>query len=125
MAPTQISTSHFTDISGQTTDGTAEVLLLDSRARLVRSLKRAGIFFGIAVVSVLVPMLHFVLVPGFLIVSGVFFAKTMAETKVATAILGTCPSCKQPVELRGVFKVTGTKETCPHCRQLLRVSVDI
>jgi flagellar biosynthesis protein FlhB len=124
MNSTKVSTCHITDISGQTQNGKSEVVVLDSSHRTMRALKKAGVFFGIAVVSVLVPMLHFVLVPGFLIVSGVVFAKTMSETKIATSIEAVCPNCKQTMGLHGIFKMSGTKETCPNCRQLLKVSFD-
>lgn len=102
----------------------ATIMSLEGNQKLFRAFKRSGLFFGLAVVSVLIPMLHFVLVPAFLIVSIVMFVKTMSETKIATALEGECPSCHKKIDLVGAFKLSGSKESCPQCRQLLRISFD-
>lgn len=111
----------LTDVSGQTTEGSADLKELASPERTLRASKRAGIFTAIAVVCILIPMLHFVLVPAFLIVAGVAFVRTMAETSVVTKAEGVCPHCKQTAVFTGLIKTTGTKEICPNCRQLLRL----
>jgi hypothetical protein len=40
-----------------------------AKLKLQNGLKKFGLFFGLAVVSVFIPVLHFVLVPAFLILS--------------------------------------------------------
>lgn len=121
MLPTQIYPCKLIDITGQSSDGRAQITELTSSERALRALKKGSIFFGIALLTIPVPMLHFILVPTFLLLSIGFFATTMAERQVVTKFEGPCPKCKTPIVMTGVFKISGTKETCHSCRQLLKI----
>src|SRR5512140_1627824 len=57
----------------------------DPGQRTRRALKSLGIFWGLAVVSVLVPIAHFVLVPGFFVLGIVLFVRRTSE---AASVLG-------------------------------------
>ena len=113
----------FTDVSGSSTQGEVDLASLSSRERFLRSVKRASIFFGIAVVSVLIPMLHFVLVPGFLVLGALVFSRTLNEKELVRQASGTCPACHHVVTLEGPISTKKSKEICPHCRQLLKLKI--
>lgn len=112
----------FTDISGNSTHGQAELATLSSAERFSRAAKKGGVFFAIALVCILVPMLHFVLVPGFLIVAIVFFTKTMSEHQLIRSADGPCPACKEKIHFNGPINAKGSKEICPNCRTLVTMS---
>ena len=57
---------------------TKEVTELSSRTRFTYALKKFFIFFTLAVFSVFIPVMHFFLVPLFLILSIYMFKKTYA-----------------------------------------------
>ena len=120
-----MSTVHctFTDVSGASTQGEANLETLSSNERLFRSTKRSAIFLAIAVICILIPMLHFVLVPGFLILSIVTFIRTMKESELVRKAQGECPACHQLAEFKGPISANGSKEICPHCRQLLKIKI--
>jgi hypothetical protein len=49
------------------TIGIAQIQEWNQKERLKRALKTLGISWGLAIVSVLIPLAHFILVPGFLL----------------------------------------------------------
>lgn len=78
---------------GKSSPGEVRILHLDRKSRFGRALKTWGICWGIALGSALIPLLHFILVPGF------FFAGLVAPFLVfsrKSLILGgesRCPKC--------------------------------
>ena len=74
-------------------------LRVDEKAKEV--VKTVGLFLGLALVSILIPVFHFVLVPLFLILTVVFGFRArkknerlLHETKV------TCLACGSPIKLK-------------------------
>ena len=72
---------------------------LASSERLKISLKKFALFFLIAMVSILIPVFHFVLVPLFLILSIIFAVKAYS-TQYILKIQGACHcvECQQPMK---------------------------
>ncbi len=85
------------------------------RERGMRALKIGAAFWGGAVVSVLVPVLHFVLVPG-LFISGPIMAwiQYKQENQIHDAKI-TCPECKKDIEIKKISGNWPLKSVCPHC----------
>lgn len=65
--------------------------------RIRRSIKLFIILFFAAVFSILIPVLHFVLVPGFLISAIVFGFLKFKEVYSLNLIGVKCPSCQSPL----------------------------
>lgn len=80
------------------TEARVRVRPLDSRTRTARALRALGACWGLAVVSVLVPLLHFVLVPAFLIAGPVFAVQRLGERATLLGARGDCPGCGAPQE---------------------------
>ncbi len=79
--------------------GTAEVIQLTTTERLKIILTRTGVFFVLAMVSVLIPGLHFILVPAFLIAT---IAAGLSSSRYSMNVIGgqvNCPHCKNPITL--------------------------
>src|SRR5690242_15102508 len=80
-------------------EGFVRIQEWDKKARILRALKSLGLCWGLAIVSILIPIAHFVLVPGFLVAGPIlaFFVFTAKST-----ILGgdsTCPECNSPLTI--------------------------
>jgi len=105
-------------------DADAEIVLdrLAPGRRLARALAGFGFCIGAALVSLFIPIAHFVLVPGFLIAA---FIVSVARYGVATLVIsahGTCPDCGtvQELDLLGPWK--GFREvTCRSCHRPMQL----
>lgn len=113
------------DVSDErTSPGELTVKIYNPTDKMFQALKRLAFFWLVAIGSVLIPILHFVLVPLFLVL-GVFFAvRTYRSEGAIIAGTTTCPHCKaeitvQPSELQ--WPVT---EICQSCARVVRLRKD-
>src|SRR5258708_5675775 len=85
--------------------------------RTRRALKALGACWGLAVVSVIVPIAHFVLVPGFLALGVVLATRRARETASVRAVEGHCPRCNADRSFIASGPLRpGMKVQCPVCR---------
>ncbi|MFS4457971.1 hypothetical protein [Bdellovibrio sp. HCB2-146] len=104
------------------TEGFLEVHLFSPREKLQQSLKKLALFWAIALVSVLIPVFHFVLVPLFFFL-GIFFA--YRSSKSDGQVLGgrsTCPHCQKEVAIKRAELQWPLSEICQNCTRVLRIS---
>ncbi len=96
--------------------GTARIRTRDAAERGGRALRAAGVCVLLAAVSVLLPIAHFVLVPGFLIAAPIFATRRLREQASIVALSGTCPRCVEPrtFEAKGPFG-RNVRTTCSTC----------
>ncbi|HEV7365425.1 MAG TPA: hypothetical protein VGN76_06235 [Gemmatimonadales bacterium] len=92
---------------------------------LADRLKRAGTIFGLGVVLALIaipiPIVHFILVPGALLVGAVLALIRLGQAEVFRTARGRCPFCgtEQSFSVMGRFRLP-KKLYCSSCqRQLL------
>src|SRR5256885_14685486 len=81
-----------TGYSGRTV-ATVMVVSYERAQRGRRSLRGVGTWWGAALVSVLIPIAHFVLVPSFFLYGVYTFARRLTAHQVALAGWGACPDC--------------------------------
>lgn len=91
--------------------------------RIGRAVASFGIFFALALVSVFIPVAHFLLVPGFLIAA---FASLVVKLGVTTLVLGAhgaCPDCGalQDFDLSGAWRLP-QDIACRHCQRRLTLT---
>ncbi|RYZ83520.1 MAG: hypothetical protein EOP06_19845 [Proteobacteria bacterium] len=84
--------------------------------RTSRAIKRLFAFLGLAVLSILVPVFHFVLVPAFLIIAPFVAYKAYQEEVTLEAAQIVCPECKQSVLFAKNSGVWPLHAACPSCR---------
>lgn len=82
-----------------TEQGEIFVQYLDSRQRLLRSLKVMGLIWGLALVSIFIPLAHFVLVPSFLIAGPIVARQIYQQEKIVLGGKGLCPKCHQDFQI--------------------------
>jgi hypothetical protein len=93
-------------------------------ARFGRVLGGLGLFWGLALVSVFVPVAHFLLVPTFAVAGVVMAVKRAREDRRLVLLRGTCPRCGAPAELRpGGRFVAGRHVDCPTCHGDLTLAI--
>ena len=97
-------------------EGVARVRRRDAGERTARALRAAGLFLGLAILSVFLPIAHFVLVPGFLLAAPFFAVRRLREHDSIVALRGTCPRCVEPrtFEAGGAMR-DHLRPTCPVC----------
>jgi len=72
------------------------VLRRDAGARTTRALRTLGACWGLAVAAVFLPLLHFVLVPGLLVLGPVLAWSRLHEAHSLLRAEGPCPACAVP-----------------------------
>jgi len=90
--------------------------------RTKRAMKIGGILFGIGIVSVLIPLAHFVLVPAFIIASPIVAWIFFGQTSAVLGGTGTCPNCKKDIKIAQTKNVFPINDICAHCYRALVIS---
>ena len=84
--------------------------------RFARTLAGLGMFWGLGLASVFIPVAHFVLVPTFAVAGVVMAVKRAREDRRLLLVRGACPRCGTMQELRpGGRFVDGRSFDCPSC----------
>lgn len=104
--------------------GSATVLTYDRPARWRRALKALGKWWGIALLSVFIPVAHFVLVPSFFLFGLFQFSQRLGAVEVPRDARGRCPDCgaEQALELAAQWQVPQLV-TCHECHRGLRLTL--
>ncbi len=106
----------YTEDRKKSAPGELTILEWDPQGRSKRAVKWAAMCFGAAVVSVPIPPIHWVLVPGFLIASPIVFFYLMNQKSVIQGGSATCPACNQPVALVRSKHEFPMSDLCDKCR---------
>ena len=93
----------------------------ETSERTARAGRTFGILFVIALFSVFVPLLHFILPPLFLIAGFVFGFVAWLETAEVTRGEVSCPNCKKAIELTREAEEWPKILRCPGCSFTLTI----
>jgi hypothetical protein len=74
-------------------EGTLYVRKFSVKDRVLRALVMLGVMWLLALISVLIPVAHFVLVPSLLIAGPIVALMRFRVTEVNERVTGTCPTC--------------------------------
>jgi hypothetical protein len=94
---------------------------LTSGGRAVRAAKAMGICWAIAVFCILIPVLHFVLVPGFLLIGILMFIQQWGQKFYFVEGTIRCPSCQTELKPRAGAFDWPKREICNNCRADLTI----
>jgi hypothetical protein len=105
---------------------TARVRVRGHTARLRHAVLGGLACWGLAVVAVFVPFLHFVLVPSLLVAGPIVFFVRMGERVELLGARGTCPMCGhvQPFAEHGRLRAPHPLR-CAGCGRQLALAVDV
>jgi hypothetical protein len=96
----------------------------DAQMRMRRALKIWGTCWGIAVVTVFIPGMHFILVPSFLLGGPIAAYRVYQQTSTVLGGTGVCPSCGQEFKIARSKPKWPINDVCDHCRDAVIVSLD-
>lgn len=103
------------------TDGQVFLLEYDKDERILRTLKSLGIGWGAAILSILIPLLHFVLVP-LLLVGGVAWAiYTFQQKVVRLGGITTCPKCGTDFSIIAGSATWPIQDICSGCQESVEI----
>lgn len=85
--------------NGAETAGTLHVRRFDQKDRVLRALAMVGGLWLLALVSVLIPVAHFILVPGFLLAGPVLAVMRYRVTEANQKVTGACPTCGDEISI--------------------------
>ncbi len=89
--------------SQKTASGFVRIQTLGPSRRVQNALRQLGLYWGIGLFCVLFPLLHFILVPFFLIL-GVFLAvRAGVVDRVVVDSSVACPECGKPFQLKAAL----------------------
>lgn len=97
---------------------------LSQPERFRKSMKTFGVVFGAAVVSILIPVFHFVLVPALLIASVAAAVRQYNKVYLFDMFQVKCPQCQEDLKERLITaKENKISIYCFNCRRTLSVGV--
>lgn len=94
--------------------------------RIRRSLKIFGILLLAAIVSVFIPVIHFLLVPAFVISAFVVAVIRFNQVSYVDLTGFNCPKCSQPLNETEIYqnkKANFLKVYCYHCRSNMNLEI--
>jgi hypothetical protein len=93
------------------------------RAR--RALRALATFWAIAVLTILIPIAHLVLVPGFFVTGIVMALVKLNEPASVTGVSGICPRCGQERQFEAGGRLKASSQvTCPVCHNQPALTID-
>jgi hypothetical protein len=110
-------------ISGNPTSGEIMITKLSKNQRMKTAFKKLFFFGGIAIFSVFLPVLHFFLVPLFLILGIVFGVKSYRVDSCLVSGNGSCPHCKEGINFKSNDLVWPILVKCHKCSRDLNISM--
>ena len=107
---------------GQPTSGSVTIRAFDRHERVRRALAGLGKWWGVAVLSVFIPVAHFVLVPSFLAYGVWQFFQRLGTVELVIDARGTCPDCGagQALDLAPRWRAP-QPVTCRQCHRGLQL----
>lgn len=97
---------------------------LSQAAKLKSAAKWISIFVALAFVSVFVPILHFVLVPAFLIAAVAAGVNSYMQKADLENIRGNCPNCGNSLSISRARVKNVSGEICPQCSDFLKIHIE-
>ena len=106
---------------GISTPGEIRIQHWNKRERMFRALKLGGACWGAALIAIIIPLLHFILVPGFLIAEPIVAFFIFGQESVILGGEGICPKCQAFVPIVRTSLRFPISELCSHCQCGLKI----
>ncbi|HED39331.1 MAG TPA: hypothetical protein ENJ13_02750 [Chromatiales bacterium] len=99
MSTTIHRTIRIENADNGSTIGQLHITTYSQKERTARAIKMLALMWGLAIITLFIPLAHFVLVPGFLIAGPVIAYKRYQMAQHPSKADGECPTCKQPLSI--------------------------
>lgn len=111
----------ITGNSGNTSQGEIYIQKWNQGERMRRALMWGAIFWAIAIFCVLIPILHFVLVPTFLILGPIMGYRAYKQESVVLGGIGTCPRCHKELPIEKAKADWPISDLCTSCHNSVKI----
>lgn len=101
--------------------GNVSIITWSKKERTRRATKMLGICLGVGLFCVILPLIHFVLVPGMIIAGIVLFLRLLKQETLVLGGSGTCPECKATFKISRGKDLFPMAEVCESCRANLSI----
>ena len=109
--------------SDKASQGDIFIQRLDKSARLRRALKIGAIFWGIGIFCILIPVLHFVLVPAFMLLGPVVGYVIYQTEGMVLGGVGICPNCSEKLPIEKSKEEWPLSDLCTHCHSAVKINL--
>jgi len=107
---------------GSTSTGTVSIRHYSPSERIRRTFATFGIGFLITILSVLIPVAHFILVPLGFIATPVIAFLTYRRTENIVSGTAPCPKCQAQIQIQKRAVAWPVNETCQGCSRALSIT---
>lgn len=123
---TRVQSVTLAGYHGTPTQGAVTIHTFNREQRWRRALQGLGKWWGVSLLSIFIPIAHFLLVPAFLLYGVWQFVQRIGTSELAGDARGTCPDCgrEQVLELAPRWR-SPQPVTCRYCHRGLQLSVPI
>ncbi len=101
--------------------GDATVQVLTDLERWRRALRSSGLLALGAVLTLLIPIVHFFAPPVLLLTSVIVLVRRLGQRELLSSGGGPCPRCGERVDLEQAALAWPVETTCVHCRSGVRI----
>jgi hypothetical protein len=108
-------------LDGKKASGEVTTEHWETKERSKRAFKILGILWGIALFSVIIPGLHFILVPSFLLAGPITAFFTYQQSDAVLGGKGTCPDCGKPFEVARMKIKWPLDDVCANCHAGVKI----
>jgi hypothetical protein len=101
------------------TEGVLKIQFWNSRERIIRAFLYLISMWGTACLSIVIPVLHFILVPGFVLAGPIMAIIIAKQEKMVIGGEGPCPVCQNTLAVDRVAFHFPIIEVCSKCHTRL------
>lgn len=99
-------------------------LLFDKKDRFIRALKLVGIFWGLAICMIPIPVVHLTILPAFIVAGPIAAVFRFRALEANEHVLGTCPVCNKDIKIAvEANEQPPMHKYCPACDKPIQVLV--
>lgn len=99
MATADTRTIRIESNNGESTTGMLHITAYTKKERVMRAIKALALMWALALATALIPIAHFVLVPGFLLAGPIMAFMRYRVVDHPDNATGECPVCRQSIKI--------------------------
>jgi hypothetical protein len=107
--------------SEKKTAGEVRAKYYDKSERSKRALKILGLLWGIALFCIIIPLAHFILVPGFFLAGPIVAFLFYNQNDIILGGSGNCPACGKPFKVARASIHWPMNDVCSDCHNSVKI----